>query len=317
MIFRSLSLCGGLCLFMSSSFLSAGGIKINISVDWEGRNIRRQNLRAMSYFRQDYPEVKMLHFLNPAYYTKPNAKASRVTAKIRSVLLDGDGHGLHIHGWKRLFEASGVKYKSLPSWHSEKPQLNCRYDCGHSVPITTYSYSDLRRVFKFSLNLLEEKGFKRAKSFRAGGWMADKNVLSALVDEGIMYDYSALPAFYLNKSSARFIKSWVKSLWHSTSILTQPYSINLPNERSIYEFPNNGCLADYVTGKQMFKVFLEHVELWKNNPREDLYLSIGFHQETAQHYLYRIRDAINLIKRFSKNNQIPVSFIVRPKLEIM
>ncbi|MCX6129832.1 MAG: hypothetical protein NTX25_12330 [Proteobacteria bacterium] len=301
--------------FFSSLSTAQGKIRIVVSVDWEGRDLQQSNLKAMNAFRQDYPFIPLQHFLNAAYYNKSGAQASELTAAIQSVLRPGDEHGLHIHAWKSLVEAAGVPFRRTPSFVKEDVDLQrCGLDCGNDVALTAYSYSELRQLIKFSLDSLESHGFHRAKSFRAGGWQADDTVLSALAAEGITLDSSATYAPYLYTSwgPPYHLYDFVAALWPAIRPSSQPYRLNLSNGMSIIEVPNNGCLADYRTGEEFFASFLTQVKIWKENPARDVYLSIGFHEETAQSYLPRLRLGIDKILAYANLNQISYEFVVAP-----
>ena len=91
-------------------------ITLYVTVDWEGLSLNEENLEAIREFRRAYPHIAMLHLLNPVYFLQPGINTADTTAKIRSVLLPGDEHGLHLHGWKSLVEYCKVEYKSEPSF---------------------------------------------------------------------------------------------------------------------------------------------------------------------------------------------------------
>src|SRR5258708_1793941 len=42
-------------------------LQLVVTVDWEGRDLRDDNLRAMQDLRTRFPQVKIIHFLNAAY----------------------------------------------------------------------------------------------------------------------------------------------------------------------------------------------------------------------------------------------------------
>ena len=303
------------CLALSPLVQAQGKVRIVVSVDWEGEDLQSQNLLAMKNFRQDYPEIPLQHFLNAAYYTKAGARPSVVTAAIRSVLRPGDEHGLHIHSWKSLVEASGVSFRTGPSFVQGTVDLNdCVVDCGHDVVLNAYTNSELRRIIKFSVSTLQNNGFDRAKSFRAGGWQADANVLRALAAEGFTLDSSATYAPYLFESWSEPYQLYgnVAALWPTTVPTSQPYSTDLGAGLSIIELPNNGCLADYMTGSAILKAFVTNAKLQKTNPQSDVYLSIGFHQETASTYLPALRSGIDKIIAYAKAQNIAVEFVVSP-----
>src|SRR4051794_14950192 len=57
-------------------------LQLVVTVDWEGRDLREENLRAMETLRARFPQVKIIHFLNAGYYEKPLANAADVTARV-------------------------------------------------------------------------------------------------------------------------------------------------------------------------------------------------------------------------------------------
>lgn len=291
-----------------------GKVKIVVSVDWEGRDLKPDNLQAMKDFRRDYPEIPLQHFLNAAYYTKQQANAAQITESIKSVLLPKDEHGLHIHAWRTLVESSGVKFRTTPSMVREGMMIaDCAIDCGQEIVLTGYTNAELRKIIARSVEILKREGFNHPKSFRAGGWQADDNVLEALAAEGFTLDSSATYAEFLKPSWEKYnLYGFVGKLWSETKPTSQPYIYKTSSGLKILELPNNSCLSDYMTGAAMLKVFQSNALLLKNDPKKDVYLSIGFHQETATEYLPRLREAINLIRSDSKQNKIPIEFVVAP-----
>src|SRR5436190_2161483 len=111
-----------------------GKMQLLVTVDWEGRDLRDDNLNAMKSLRQRFPQVKIVHFLNAAYFTKSDSDAASAKTKIASTFLPGDEKGLHIHGWKKLFEAAGTTFINSPTfWGTSLRPNECFYDCGHEV----------------------------------------------------------------------------------------------------------------------------------------------------------------------------------------
>ncbi len=97
-------------------------VHVSISVDWEGRDLSAINLNAFRAYREAHPDVPLTHFLNAAYFTKLDANANKVQADIRKALRPGDELGLHIHPWKSLVEAAGVKFRTEPTiWGKDRP----------------------------------------------------------------------------------------------------------------------------------------------------------------------------------------------------
>ncbi len=300
-------------LVLSNHAAAQGKVRIVVSTDWEGRSIEPDNLQAFTVFRNDYPAIPVQHFLNAAYYTKDAADKQKITNDMRSVIRAGDEHGLHIHAWRSLVQASGVTWKTDPAFKGAIDLEKCTPDCGHDVNITAYSEEELRKIIRFSIKTLTAQGFDRAKSFRAGAWQADRKVLRALAAEGITFDSSATDAEFLKERWGKTLLYPVtKKIWPATLVTSQPEWIDLGAGRKILELPNNGCLADYVTGESILASFKANADLLKANPSKDVYLSIGFHQETALKYLPNLRKGIDLIQAHATEQKIPIEFVVPP-----
>ncbi len=290
--------------------LIAGKVQIVVSVDWEGRELAATNLDAMKAFRSANPTVPLVQFLNAAYYFKPGADAAATSVKIASVLKPSDELGLHIHGWKRLFEASGVAFRTTPTfWGTPVLEDSCSFDCGHEVPISAYNTGELQSVIRTSNATLRANGFAIGKSFRAGGWMATTSVREALTAEGFTVDSSAANVALLSDELVGLpVLGWLKNLWGSVQSTSQPYAI-ATRSGSLKEIPDNGALADYATSAEMVTVFQAHKARLKLSPTKNTVMSIGFHQETAKTYLPRVTSAILRIKQIAAAENIRVVFV--------
>ncbi len=287
-------------------------IVIIVSVDWEGRDLDPVNIAAFESFREMFPEIPMLQFLNAAYFTKPDANVKEVTDTIQSVLLPIDEHGLHIHGWKTLFEAAGVVHHTSPTWWwgDELTEEDCEYDCGHEIAISDYTQEELEQVIQYSQEVHTAAGFDEAMSFRTGGWMGTENVLEALAAEGFEYDNSSVPTELIDDELPDdvLIFGWLEELWADITTTSQPYEIL----EGLTEVPDNGCLADYMSGNDMLQVFIENTAHCKDDPEGTYYVSIGFHQETASTYLGRLTNGINQITEYAAAQGITLEFQTRP-----
>jgi hypothetical protein len=300
-----------------NALTGVGRVQIVVSVDWEGRDLLPQNLDAMKSLRRDYPTVRIVQFLNAAYFTKPGASATTVRDQIKSTLLPTDDLGLHIHGWKRLFEASGVTFRSTPTfWGRNYLSNDCAFDCGHEVPISAYSEPELEKVIGYSIATLEANGLGHARSFRAGGWMAKDNVRQALVAKGILWDSSAVPQPYLAAELGTLpLLQWVGDEWKGTNAASQPYVITTA-KGPLKEVPDNGALADYVSADEMVDVFQQAKTRWSADKKKNQVVTIGFHQETAATYLPRIRAALDRILAIAAAEKIPITRATTKSLRV-
>lgn len=293
-----------------ADYTRRGKIQLLVTVDWEGRDLRDANLQAMRDLHTRFPQVKIVHFLNAAYFTKDDADAEDAKQRIASAIAPGDEKGLHIHGWKRLFEASGVTFKNAPTfWGTSLYPNECIFDCGHEVPISLYSTEELRKVVRFSLDTLEEQGFGRAKSFRCGGWMAKESVREAVAAEGLLYEESAVPTSFLApKLQGRPILDWLDELWAGTTETSQPYEIATP-AGPLTEVPDNGALADYVSADQMIATFEANKREWLRDRRKKVVVSVGFHHETAAQYLPALEAALARMYEIAETEHLPLESV--------
>jgi len=272
------------------------GVHVVVSVDWEGSGFDDEDLAAFRRFRDDFPDVPLTHFLNAAYFTRlaPEDVVGAVCAsdKIRSVLRDGDEIGLHVHSDNHLVYAAGVTPKKFPSWNY-LPDMT-----GHSVPLSAFSEEEVRQIVAFSCRTLEQQGFGRPKSFRAGGWHAGTSVFNALAAEGFTVDSSEVPYESIPGTFGQ-----LQELWPDATRVSQPYYL----ESGLVEVPDNGCLADYVTADQMVDNFKEVVRAGIGKPAV---LSLGFHQETAAKFLPRLRSALIEIELRAAMQRMPIRYDV-------
>ncbi len=293
-------------IFILSSFLTlrANPITLVMTVDWEGRSISKENLNAIKGFRADFPQIPMLHFLNPAYFTKENANPDIINSQIKSVLDPKDEQGLHIHAWKSLVNYCGLQYQSGPVFGTSNETCQ-RGDCGHTVSLEhAYSEEELKQLVGCSKKILIDQGYNRIKSFRAGGWQLGNKLAIALVFNGINLDSSRTDAKILIPqwgADSNLVKM-VANLHPGATILDQPFDL-IPG---LLELPDNGSLADYTPSKTLADIFKELIKNDKN------IMVLGFHLETAATYLPQLKKGILEIERLAKDLGIDIKWAQFP-----
>ena len=297
-----LTACGGALAPESllSSTSSKPSLSLVMTVDWEGEKLGSNNLAVMEKIREEFPEVVMVHYLNAAYYTKPDADPGRITAAIRRVLRSHDAIGLHIHSYKTLVEASGVAFRPTPVLFPDtiNNAAACKYDCGFDVPLSAYNPEELRKITRHASDILDQQGFGPPRDFRAGAWMADQNVAEALAAEGFVTDASAVPASFISRvmGPAHPLSKAVTRLWRDTTSLSQPYE----RVSGLTEYPDNGALADYMEIDQTMSVIRQNLAESSRHPNETRWVVIGFHQETAADWQDRIRGVMQRVRALNE-----------------
>ncbi len=256
-----------------------------MSVDWEGAYISDENIQTIISFRDQFPEIKITHFINPAYFTQAGADQELLLRKIKSVIRPGiDQIGLHVHAWKSLIEAAHVTYRDEPIYLGDNRRTFPNVpDQGHDVMLYAYTHDELLKIFSTSLNILGQLGFSNISTFRAGGWIADANVLEALLDVGLTSDSSAVPYELLRSGLAgQPLLNEIARIWPKITSDHEILNLQLPSGRTITEYTNNLGLADYVTGTQAMKIIRHRIE--ETEAGTSIYAHYGFHEETAEYY---------------------------------
>lgn len=270
-------------------------VHIAISVDWEGAFLLPASLDALEAFRKDNPGVPLTHMLNAAYYTKPGASAADVTREIRRAMRDGDETGLHVHGWKSLVAAAGVKPPDGPSFLSPSTGLVAfQDDIGFDLDLGTFSVAELRAVMKKSREILEAQKLTIGPSFRAGGWIATPGVLEAARAEGFTIDSSAIDPAWLDEKEVAALQRRLGDVWRKIDQTTQPFWIDTPAGK-ILEMPDSGAAADYLSVVEI----QQHVEraatavVAAGKPG---FVHIVLHAETADEFAPRLGQALSVLR---------------------
>lgn len=275
-----------------------GAVRVAVSVDWEGRELAVDDLAAMEAFRRALPDVPLTHFLNAAYLTQPGADRARLARALQRVVLAGDETGLHVHAWHSLIRASGVTFRRGPTfWNGGQiPPPPPGRDAGHEVEIAAYTVDELRAVVATSRRLLAELGYPLSGSFRAGGWIAPPHVLHAVRAEGFGVDSSATTNRWHDELRAYALHGRIAEVWSGVSATSAPYWIETP-AGALLEMPDTCALADYVTADEMVDHVEQALARQAADPARDLFVHVGFHQETASRYADRVRAAIERLRR--------------------
>ncbi len=309
-----------------------GKVLINLSVDWEGEHLR--NICDLDEVRKQIGrDIPITHFICPSYFLKyPKWKAKR----IRHLIYEGDEVALHIHCWKKLIEAvPGVNFRDKPDFYSPKSFIPAiqkkilKRINGRGVPLSAYSYEEIKKIVTFSTQLLNEHlPINPIKGFRAGGWMASDIVLNAISDLHFEYDASAVPPALLSqgynvnkghrgnyfddfgKTNGLFT-DFVINLWghnqqnnkvfKNTDILEKTkykgiQALHQPfNIYNITEHPNNLGMSDYISVKKTLLPGLSKALELSNKTTAPVVLSTGCHQEGGYEYKTPIINFFNAL----------------------
>lgn len=276
-------------------------MQVWVTVDWEGLSLQDDNLQAMQKFRQQFPQVPLLHLLNPAYFLQPGVNRAQIGSQIRSTLRPQDTIGLHIHPMRTLVEYCGVRYQAAPSI-SDTDEHCAQASCGHTVSLEyAYSQTELTQLVSCASALMVSNGFKYPRHFRAGAWQFGPKLQAALEANHFLWDSSRIDANLLTTRwhvDSPLVKL-LQQLHPQSTPLDQPYALGY----QLMEYPDNAAMADYTSTRQLLALFEQLL-----NAHQPV-MVMGFHQESAADYLLRLERAIPRMEQLAKQRNISIQWM--------
>jgi hypothetical protein len=272
-----------------------GRIIVALTIDWEGAYVSPDGLDALDEFRTALGPAPLTHFVSAAYFTKDQpdpAAATSITAAVRK----GDELAVHLHAWRSLAKAGGLEPKLSPSFLTGTDKL-LEFedgDVGFDTDLDAYGVSELRVLLRTSRRLLEQLHLSVSKTFRAGGYLGTPKVLQAIREEGFTVDSSATDFRQLDERKDEVLPRRIQAIWPGVETTTQPWLVRALGG-GLLEMPI-AAFADYATADEIIAVFdAAHARLQKD-PSRDVFVVVGFHQETAHEFASRLRDAMQKLR---------------------
>lgn len=267
-------------------------IKIIVSMDWEGTDLKEENLEAIREFKRSWA-VPMVHFHNPAYYTNPYLSEEEVQKFTDEAIGVDDEVGLHLHTPRHLLTHAGVSSKTSPCF-SRLGDYNVGEQYGQEVMLLAYHKEEIKKLLDFSIRLFKEKGFSPIHSFRAGGWMADERVWEALAEVGIPIDSSATHASYLDGTgwSGENLQRYIPLIWGEEGKRTRPYQLQ-SFSGPLLEIPNNLGAIDYWDSLNIYQIF---ASLLNEEQESEQIFVINSHQETAARFMPSLMEFLSYLR---------------------
>jgi hypothetical protein len=285
--------CFGAC---SDAPRSKGQIVVALTIDWEGAYVSPDGLDAFDSFREKLGDAPFTHFVCAAHFTKPNVDPKSVVGALRSTIRPTDELAIHLHAWTSLATASHVKPKSSPSFLTGTDQLLDLQDgdLGFDTDLDVYSVVELRAMLRTSRALLEQTAIPVSTSFRAGGYLGTPKMLQAIQEEGFTVDSSATDYQQLEEQKET-LPERIRDLWPALDATSQPFFVEA-GVGTLLEMPI-AAIADYATANEVVALFEAARTRLLADPQADVYVVLGFHQETAHDFLNRLTEALDRVRK--------------------
>jgi hypothetical protein len=283
----------GACSRVSSP--ANGRIVVALTIDWEGAYVSPDGLDALDEFRRVLGPAPLTHFVSAAYFTKDHPDPT-AAASITEAIRKGDELALHLHAWRSLAKASGIEPKLSPSFLTGTDKL-LEFedgDVGFDTDLDAYGVPELRVLLRTSRRLLAQTHNPVSKTFRAGGYLGTPKVLQAIREEGFTVDSSAMDFRQLDERKDEVLPKRIHAIWPGVEPTTQPWLVRAAGGE-LLEMPI-AAFADYATADQIVAVFDAARTRLQNDPGRDVFVVVGFHQETAHDFAGRLGEAMKKVR---------------------
>ncbi|HWO26805.1 MAG TPA: hypothetical protein VNO30_49085 [Kofleriaceae bacterium] len=268
-----------------------GRVVVAITIDWEGAYLSTEGLEALDELRKGLGAVPLTHFVSAGYFTKAEPDQT-VASTIQRAVKQGDELAVHLHAWRSLAKASGLEPKLSPSFLTGTDKL-LEFedgDVGFDTDLDVYGVPELRALLRTSRRLLEQAGVPISKAFRAGGYLGTPKVLQAIREEGYTVDSSATDYRQLDERKDEVLPRRVREIWPTTETTAQPWLVGPLLEMPIAAF------TDYATADEMVAIFEAAKARLAKAPARDVFVVLGFHQETGGEFTARLGEAMGKVR---------------------
>ena len=301
--------------FVRMRFNRSAPMYVTVSNDWENPVSEDfdSNLVLARILHQRHPDLVITYFVGPYFFTDPRVPEERrqwIASFLREMRDEyGDEIGLHIHPWCSLVQTAGITCKTDGSFNDGAPDTT-----GYAISCLRYSEAEFTTLLRTTDSIFLHYELDKPTSFRAGAWMCGPPMLGALAATGFTVDASGCNIGRLDELAGSMMVDLLTPLWPNSSDTSQPYypSVNsgaafTPSALPILEVPDNGTLADYVTGAEMIDIFN------RNRSRSALskprMCSIGYHVDNLNAFSDRIERALAHIDYYLASSDLgPVVF---------
>lgn len=241
-------------------FMRSAPYYVVVTTDWDHADPGDAALAVQDGLHAAHPELRVTHFAGPYTFTDPELSAGRRRALVEWLVEQreafGDEIGLHIHPYCHFVASAGLPCITDASTVYEEDST------GYTIKVSAYGREGVGALLDRAGELFAAHGLGRPRTFRAGGWTADRSTLAALADRGFIADSSALNWARIEEWDGSELYRWNREHWASIDDTSQPYRPNATDilgdaapTLPILEVPDNGAMIDYVASAEMLDLF--------------------------------------------------------------
>jgi uncharacterized membrane protein len=272
-------------------FFTSYPLFVNWSIDWEGFGVNQSDLDVIVNISDTY-NIPITHYFNPVIFIPgvmdPGLANYYKNWVMNRAAVAGDEIGLHNHLTPQLLSEVGV---------DANPEAQIVGIGRDETALNGYDKEELTELIDWSVNKFIEVGLGIPKSYRAGAWMVNPELLQVLDEFGFNYDSSGRTGGYLTRSAGSTPIPW------NLQATTKPYRPNVNDINSaasprltLWEFPNNGADSFWFSLEELIDRFNVNFETTMASPQVVTYLS---HPHGFEYYdSAKIRGLLDHVKQY-------------------
>ncbi len=272
-----------------------------VSVLWEGREILGSNTASLERLRRSWPDLRLIHFISPAYFSRAEEQNIAVAKKIKALVLPDEKICLLVHPWESILKNANVDaIKNETFWGYHLDNKRCLNDCGQEVPFNSYDLKDREKIIGSSLAVFKKYMDSAPSCFMAGAWLSGKDLWPILRKLGIKHDFSYVDISLLKEKLFKFplwnylIKAWGKEQTFSPKkflVLTEFGALNI--------WPMSAATVSYNSPEKigsLYQKFKNSTASKETNSDKREIFHVGFYMDTLGRYENEVNKILLQVK---------------------
>ena len=289
---------------MTQEVQARPGVEVMPIAVWQGKPTRPWSVSILRDIRRKYPQLKIAHAISPAPMARGGEGDFSFRQRFARIVQPGDDILLHVAPWKSVVEKANLEFRREPTVFGMPVNLDdCADDCGLDLSTRAFSAAELRGLIAVSKNMLLSHGFGNPQAVFFDEGMIGKTARQAIIQEGILEDWSGVEMSQLKGNLLRFpVYQW--NLENAASFpldnlrLTNEDAVNLDHLR----FAIQAEIGDEESAARILKAAFEAAQAKGRTVR----VPIVFNVEDLIHTQAFVEGAIGKTLQFASEMSVSV-----------
>ena len=289
-------------------------IYLVVSLVWTGQKISKSDLQQYDKLREDFPSLKVFHFISGKYFIDQN-KNNNLDI-FRKVIKKHDNAGLYLAPWASLVTASGINDRSSQehSFWGSRPAYHQK-DWGMDTFMDAYTVAELDQFFEENRSIATETDLIDPEVAMVAGWNGSQKVRASLIRAGFKVDFSPINPISLQHSLSNYPGfEKVKRDWSNISYTSRPKNIRSHIGQMI-QIPQNFGTIDYISPKRTQEKLNIYLSKIKNNQSAHI-VQLSLFSKTLNRNYPKLKKVIQMAIEASKKYQFKLVSTAYPHKRI-